>query len=72
MFLGEVFAMTTGLEFMYSQSPPNMKSMVIAIFYLTQSLGSYLGALIVAIVNGISAPVGYPRVLISPNFRHVF
>lgn len=32
-----------GIEFAYSQSPPTMKSILMATFYTTQALGYYLG-----------------------------
>jgi len=53
---GEVLASVTGLEFAYDQSPPNMKSMVIAFFYLSTALGNYLGSAIVLITNALTHP----------------
>jgi len=53
---GEVLASVTGLEFAYDQSPANMKSMVVAVFYLTSALGNYLGSAIVAITNAATRP----------------
>lgn len=43
MAIAEVLAIVTGLEFAYSQAPPSMRSMVVAVFYFTAALGNYLG-----------------------------
>eukprot|EP01126_Amoeba_proteus_P037529 TRINITY_DN3874_c0_g2_i3.p2 TRINITY_DN3874_c0_g2~~TRINITY_DN3874_c0_g2_i3.p2 ORF type:complete len:254 (-),score=41.27 TRINITY_DN3874_c0_g2_i3:83-844(-) len=53
---GEVMSVITGMEFAYSQSPPTMKSMVLALFYLTNAIGSYLGSLLVFVVNKATSP----------------
>jgi len=53
---GEVLASITGLEFAYDQSPPTMKSMVVAVFYLTSALGNYLGSALIALTNALTAP----------------
>eukprot|EP01127_Copromyxa_protea_P014081 TRINITY_DN3870_c0_g1_i4.p1 TRINITY_DN3870_c0_g1~~TRINITY_DN3870_c0_g1_i4.p1 ORF type:complete len:388 (-),score=65.03 TRINITY_DN3870_c0_g1_i4:104-1267(-) len=53
---GEVMSSITGLEFAYSQAPATMRSLVIALFYLTSAAGNYLGSLIVTIVNAATAP----------------
>ncbi|XP_077999201.1 solute carrier family 15 member 4-like [Glandiceps talaboti] len=47
----EIFTSITGLEFAYSQSPPAMQGVVMGMFLLTTGLGSYLGSLLVIIVN---------------------
>lgn len=52
----EVFAATTGLEFAYSQSPSNMRSVVMALFLFTNAIGDYIGSALLAAVNGLSAP----------------
>jgi dipeptide/tripeptide permease len=36
---GEAFATVSGLEFFYSQAPPTMKSLIVALFYLCTALG---------------------------------
>jgi len=52
---GEVLASITGLEFAENQAPVGMRSMVIAVFYLTTSLGNYAGSALVAIANVLSS-----------------
>ncbi|RWR89680.1 protein NRT1/ PTR FAMILY 8.3 [Cinnamomum micranthum f. kanehirae] len=47
----EVFNIIGHLEFFYNQTPDTMRSMCIALSFLTISLGSYLSTLIVAIVS---------------------
>jgi len=66
---GEVLASVTGLEFAYSQAPPTMKSLVLAVFYLTFAAGNYLGSLIVFIVNAITAP--HPWIGKDLNHSHM-
>jgi peptide/histidine transporter 3/4 len=53
----EVLASITGLQFAYDESPTSMRSMVQAMFLVTTGLGSYLGSMIVAIVNAISKKI---------------
>jgi len=53
---GEVLAVVTGLEFAYDQSPANMKSMVVAVFYLTSAFGNYMGSALIATTNAIARP----------------
>jgi len=43
---GEVMVSITGLEFAYSQAPASMKSVVMAVWYLTIALGNALVALV--------------------------
>ncbi|XP_070544234.1 solute carrier family 15 member 4-like [Ptychodera flava] len=52
----EIFTSITGLEFAYSQSPASMQGVVMGMFLLTSGLGSYLGSLLVIIVNAASEP----------------
>ena len=52
----EVFAATTGLEFAYSQSPRPMRSVVMAIFLLTNGVGDFIGGGILSLVNAITEP----------------
>ncbi|XP_038060271.1 solute carrier family 15 member 4-like [Patiria miniata] len=59
-FIGasEVFTSITGLEFAYSQSPKAMQGVVMGLFLLTSGLGSYIGSLLVTIVNAITSSAG--------------
>jgi len=50
----EVLASITGLQFAYDEAPVSMRSLVQATNLLSTGLGSYLGLLLVAIVNTIS------------------
>ena len=43
---GEVMVSITGLEFSYTQAPPRMKSLVMALFYLAVSAGNAFTALV--------------------------
>ncbi|XP_022104743.1 solute carrier family 15 member 4-like [Acanthaster planci] len=51
----EVFTSITGLEFAYSQSPKAMQGVVMGLFLLTSGLGSYIGSLLVTIMNAITS-----------------
>lgn len=55
MAIAEVLAIVTGLEFAYSQAPPSMRSMVVAVFYFTAALGNYLGAALIMVLNAITS-----------------
>eukprot|EP00057_Strongylocentrotus_purpuratus_P016036 XP_011670510.1 PREDICTED: solute carrier family 15 member 4 [Strongylocentrotus purpuratus] len=56
----EVFTSITGLEFAYSQSPDSMQGVVMGLFLMTTGLGSYLGSLLVVIVNAASSDTWFP------------
>lgn len=57
---GEVLASVTGLEFSYSQSPKNMKGVVMGVYMITTALGSYMTSLLVIIVRSASNDLWYP------------
>ncbi|XP_067054797.1 solute carrier family 15 member 4-like [Acropora muricata] len=61
-FIGtsEVLATITGLEFAYSQSPENLKGVVMGSFLVTSALGRYLTSLLVVIVRSASNSKWYP------------
>jgi len=44
--ISEIFASATGLEFAYKQAPPDLKSIVMALFLLTNCGGSLIGMLL--------------------------
>jgi len=46
---GEVMVSITGLEFAYSQAPSSMKSVVMAVWFLTIALGNALVALVAVV-----------------------
>ncbi|XP_063969040.1 solute carrier family 15 member 4-like [Lytechinus pictus] len=56
----EVFTSITGLEFAYSQSPDSMQGVIMGLFLMTTGLGSYLGSLLVIIVNAASSGTWIP------------
>jgi POT family proton-dependent oligopeptide transporter len=47
--VGEVLVSVTALEFAYSQAPPQMKSAIMALWYVTISLGQLLTAAVAAL-----------------------
>ena len=49
-----------GLEFAYSQSPKNLKGVVMGSFLVTSALGNYLTSLLVVIVRSASNSNWYP------------
>jgi len=51
---GEVLASITGLQFAYDEAPTSMRSIVQATNLLSTAFGSYLGLIIVAVVNSVS------------------
>lgn len=51
--VGEILFSITSLEFSYSQAPPSMKSIMTALFYLTNAFGNLLTLLIILIVSAI-------------------
>ncbi|XP_029189147.2 solute carrier family 15 member 4-like [Acropora millepora] len=56
----EVLTSVTGLEFAYSQSPKNLKGVVMGSFMITFALGHYLTSLLVTIVRSASNSKWYP------------
>lgn len=67
----EVFASITGLEFAYSQSPLALQGVIMGLFLLTTGLGSYVGSLLVLIVNSISEAAGSEWLPDEPNDGHL-
>ena len=49
-----------GLEFAYSQSPENLKGVVMGSFLVTSAFGNYLTSLLVVIVRSASNSKWYP------------
>eukprot|EP01125_Pyxidicula_operculata_P021962 TRINITY_DN8797_c0_g1_i1.p1 TRINITY_DN8797_c0_g1~~TRINITY_DN8797_c0_g1_i1.p1 ORF type:complete len:525 (-),score=32.85 TRINITY_DN8797_c0_g1_i1:13-1587(-) len=64
---GAVLASIPGLEFANTQAPASMKSMCIAVYYLTGALGSYLGSALIGIVNAVTTP----KWIGDPNWSHL-
>ncbi|XP_071506265.1 solute carrier family 15 member 4-like [Diadema antillarum] len=56
----EVFTSITGLEFAYSQAPASMQGIIMGLFLMTTGLGSYLGSLLIVIVNAASSNTWLP------------
>lgn len=63
----EVFTSVTGLEFAYSQSPVALQGVIMGLFLLTTGLGSYLGSVLVLLVNYISGKNGQEWLPDDPN-----
>ncbi|KAJ6842020.1 uncharacterized protein M6B38_304155 [Iris pallida] len=49
--LAEAFGSVGHMEFLYDQSPESMRSTAAALFWLSASIGSYMGTLLVTVVN---------------------
>lgn len=60
MGCAEVLAVTTGLEFSYSQSPEHMKGVVLGIFCISTGIGYWLSSLLEVIVRSASNNKWYP------------
>uniref|UniRef100_A0A6B2LN14 Major facilitator superfamily (MFS) profile domain-containing protein n=1 Tax=Arcella intermedia TaxID=1963864 RepID=A0A6B2LN14_9EUKA len=65
---GEVLACVTALEYVYQNSPPSMKSMVLAFNSLMNASGHYLGSLLILIINALSSPIWIGE---DPNQSHL-
>ncbi|KAJ4828271.1 hypothetical protein Tsubulata_028279 [Turnera subulata] len=52
--LAEVFMSVAQLEFLYDQSPESMRSIAIALFWIANSVGNYLGTLLLSLVHKFS------------------
>jgi len=48
--VAEILLRVTGLEFAYSQAPPNMQTLILALYLCTTTIGDALGALLYATV----------------------
>jgi len=48
--VAEILLSVTGLEFAYSQAPPNMQTLILALYLCTTTIGDALGALLYATV----------------------
>ena len=59
-YLQAVSSSLLGLEFAYSQSPKNLKGVVMGSFMITFALGHYLTSLLVTIVRSASNSKWYP------------
>ncbi|XP_054750607.2 solute carrier family 15 member 4-like [Lytechinus pictus] len=57
IFIGiaDVFVLITGLEFAFSQSPKSLQAFITGIYLFYNGIGSYVGSLLVIIVNAASA-----------------
>ncbi|XP_042469073.1 protein NRT1/ PTR FAMILY 3.1-like isoform X1 [Zingiber officinale] len=53
--LAETFTSVGHLEFLYDQAPESMRSTAAALFWLTLSIGNYMGTLLVTIVHDCTA-----------------
>lgn len=49
--IAEVFSSVGHLEFMYDQSPESMRSTAAALYWMTISIGNYIGTLVVSLVH---------------------
>ncbi|CAM6098697.1 unnamed protein product [Calypogeia fissa] len=49
--LGEVLINVTGLEFAYSQAPASMKSVLLASWQVSQAIGNFMTAVVIAIIG---------------------
>eukprot|EP00057_Strongylocentrotus_purpuratus_P034683 XP_796185.3 PREDICTED: solute carrier family 15 member 4 isoform X2 [Strongylocentrotus purpuratus] len=57
IFIGiaDTFVLITGLEFAFSQSPKSLQAFITGIYFFYNGIGSYVGSLLVIIVNAASA-----------------
>ncbi|XP_030828919.1 solute carrier family 15 member 4 [Strongylocentrotus purpuratus] len=57
IFIGiaDTFVLITGLEFAFSQSPKSLQAFITGIYLFYNGIGSYVGSLLVIIVNAASA-----------------
>ncbi|KAJ8023047.1 Solute carrier family 15 member 4 [Holothuria leucospilota] len=67
----EVFAGNTGQEFAYSQAPYALQSVLMGLYLFTSGLGSYMGSLLVVVVNRISGASGNEWLPNEPNHGHL-
>lgn len=71
--IGEILLNVTGLEFAYSQAPPNMQALVLALFLFTTAIGDGIAALLygsvfAALSNGTAMVVCAVCMLINMFF----
>ncbi|CAH1794597.1 unnamed protein product [Owenia fusiformis] len=66
----EVFAAISAYEFAYSQAPVSLQGVVMGVNLATTGLGSYVGTLLVNIVNAASNGSWYPDELNTGNIEN--
>jgi len=65
----EILVCITGLEFAYDQAPHTMKSLVMSCYLLTNAIGNFIGAAIIALLNYFSTLLGYQKVISDDNIN---
>jgi proton-dependent oligopeptide transporter, POT family len=55
--VAELCVSTTGLEFFFREAPASAKGLVLALFFLTTTLGNLLNGVVYAAVDGVLSPL---------------